>query len=64
MEDDLTPREQEVALLIARGHTNREIAEVLVISEWTVDTHVRHILTKLGQRSRAQVAAWVAERGY
>jgi non-specific serine/threonine protein kinase len=64
MEDDLTPREQEVALLIARGHTNREIAEVLVISEWTVDTHVRHILTKLGQRSRAQVAAWVAERGH
>jgi non-specific serine/threonine protein kinase len=64
VEDDLTPREQEVALLIARGHTNREIAEVLVISEWTVDTHVRHILTKLGQRSRAQVAAWVAERGF
>ena len=64
VEDDLTPREREVALLIARGHTNREIAEVLVISEWTVDTHVRHILTKLGQRSRAQVAAWVAERGF
>jgi non-specific serine/threonine protein kinase len=63
-EDDLAPREREVALLIARGHTNREIAEVLVISEWTVDTHVRHILTKLGQRSRAQIAAWVAERGF
>jgi non-specific serine/threonine protein kinase len=63
-EDDLTPREREVALLIAGGRTNREIADVLVISEWTVDTHVRHILTKLGQRSRAQIAAWVAERRY
>jgi non-specific serine/threonine protein kinase len=52
-----------VAALIARGHTNREIAEGLVITEWTVDSHVRHILTKLGQRSRAQIAAWAVERG-
>jgi non-specific serine/threonine protein kinase len=57
--DPLSPREREVAVLIAAGHTNREIGERLVISEWTVDTHVRHILTKLGLRSRAQVAAWV-----
>ena len=56
----LSPRELEVALLIAQGQTNRRIAEALVIAEWTVDTHVRHILTKLGFRSRAQVAAWVA----
>jgi non-specific serine/threonine protein kinase len=63
VEDDLTARERQVAVLIARGHTNRQIAELLVISEWTVDTHVRHILTKLGQRSRAQVAAWVAQHG-
>jgi non-specific serine/threonine protein kinase len=60
--DPLTRREQEVAVLIAEGHTNREIGERLVITEWTVDTHVRHILTKLGLRSRAQVAAWAVER--
>src|SRR3954454_4749229 len=59
----LGPRELEVTLLIAGGHTNRQMAEALVIAEWTVDTHVRHILNKLGFRSRAQVAAWAAERG-
>ena len=57
----LTAREQEVAVLMATGHTNRQIAEALVISQWTVDAHVRHILTKLGLRSRAQVAAWAVE---
>jgi DNA-binding CsgD family transcriptional regulator len=60
--DPLTRREREVVLLIAEGHTNREIGERLVISEWTVDTHVRHIQTKLELRSRALVAAWVVER--
>jgi non-specific serine/threonine protein kinase len=59
----LTAREREVAAWIARGLTNREIAEKLIISEWTADSHVRHILTKLGFRSRAQVAAWAIERG-
>jgi non-specific serine/threonine protein kinase len=53
----LSRREQEVAALIAQGNTNREIGQQLVITEWTVDTHVRHILTKLGLRSRSQVAA-------
>jgi non-specific serine/threonine protein kinase len=60
--EPLTRREQEVAVLIAEGFTNREIGQRLVITEWTVDTHVRHILTKLGLRSRAQVAAWAVER--
>ena len=60
----LSRREQEVAALIAGGLTNREIAERLIISEWTVDTHVRHILTKLEFRSRAQVAAWTIEQGH
>jgi DNA-binding CsgD family transcriptional regulator len=59
----LSRREREVAVLIAHGHTNREIADRLVITEWTADTHVRHILSKLGFRSRAQVAVWAAERG-
>jgi predicted ATPase/class 3 adenylate cyclase/DNA-binding CsgD family transcriptional regulator len=60
--DPLSRRERDVVLLIVEGHTNREIGEALVITEWTVDTHVRHILTKLGLRSRAQIAAWAMER--
>lgn len=59
----LSSREYEVASLIAQGRTNRQIAQQLVISEWTVDTHVRHILTKLEFRSRAQVAAWTMGQG-
>jgi non-specific serine/threonine protein kinase len=59
----LSRRELEVAMLIALGHTNRQIADALVITEWTTDTYVRHILTKLGLRSRAQVAAWVVDEG-
>jgi predicted ATPase/DNA-binding CsgD family transcriptional regulator len=61
--DPLSSRERQVAALIAQGHTNRQIAEQLVISEWTADSHVHHILTKLDFRSRAQVAAWATERG-
>jgi len=59
----LSPREREVALLIAQGRTNREIAEQLVIAERTADTHVTNILNKLGLNSRAQVAAWTVARG-
>ncbi len=59
----LTPREREVAVLIARGLTNREIGAALVIAEKTADAHVQHILNKLGFHSRAQVAAWAVERG-
>ncbi|MBV9602846.1 MAG: response regulator transcription factor [Chloroflexi bacterium] len=57
----LTPREQQVAALVARGLTDREIAEALIITEGTAGSHVGHILNKLGFRSRAQVAAWAAE---
>jgi predicted ATPase/class 3 adenylate cyclase/DNA-binding CsgD family transcriptional regulator len=59
----LTRREQEVAVLIARGQTNRQIAEALVITEGTAASHVVHILNKLGYGSRAQVAAWAVETG-
>ena len=59
----LTRREQEVAALIARGLTNRQIAEELFIAERTADTHVEHILAKLGLGSRSQVAAWVVKQG-
>jgi DNA-binding CsgD family transcriptional regulator len=56
----LTPRELEVARLVAAGLTNRQMAERLGIAERTAETHVDHILTKLDATSRAQVAAWVA----
>ncbi|WP_433463522.1 ATP-binding protein [Spirillospora sp. CA-128828] len=60
--DGLTPREREVAGLVAQGMSNRAIAQALVISPRTVDGHVEHILDKLGFTGRAQIAAWVAER--
>jgi predicted ATPase/DNA-binding CsgD family transcriptional regulator len=59
-EATLTPRELQVARLIAGGRSNKEIAAGLVISQRTAENHVEHILTKLGFTSRAQVAAWVA----
>ena len=59
-EAPLTPRELQVARLIAGGRSNKEIAAGLVISQRTAENHVEHILTKLGFTSRAQVAAWVA----
>jgi non-specific serine/threonine protein kinase len=59
----LTPREREVARLVARGLSNREIAAALVITRRTAETHVDHILTKLGLRTRAQIAAWAVEHG-
>ncbi|ABH00578.1 protein kinase/ transcriptional regulator, LuxR family (plasmid) [Rhodococcus jostii RHA1] len=57
----LTKREQQVADLVARGMTNKEIAAQLVISPRTAQGHVEHVLTKLGFSSRAQIAAWVVE---
>jgi DNA-binding CsgD family transcriptional regulator len=59
----LTAREREVAALIARGYTNRQIAEVLVVAEATAVRHVANILNKLGMGSRAQVAVWAVQRG-
>jgi DNA-binding NarL/FixJ family response regulator len=57
---DLTGRERDVARLLAAGQSNRAIADTLVISEGTVEVHVKHILSKLGMRSRSQVATWAA----
>ena len=59
--DPLTPREREVAALLARGLSDRQIAEVLVISAATAGVHVHRILAKLGLRSRWQVADWAIE---
>jgi DNA-binding NarL/FixJ family response regulator len=58
----LTDREREVVALIVRGCTNREIANELVIAEGTAVRHVANILSKLGLKSRAQVAVWAVER--
>jgi DNA-binding CsgD family transcriptional regulator len=60
--EKLTRREREVALLVARGLTNRQIASELSVSRNTANNHVARILRKLELRSRAQIAAWVTER--
>lgn len=59
----LTEREREVAMLIAQGRTNREIADTLVVSLRTIETHVSTILSKLGVASRSRIAAWAVEVG-
>lgn len=59
----LTPREREVAVLVAQGKSNRAIAAELVISERTTESHVTNILGKLGFTSRAQIAAWAVDIG-
>jgi predicted ATPase/DNA-binding SARP family transcriptional activator/DNA-binding CsgD family transcriptional regulator len=58
----LTPRQEEVAALVAKGLTNRQIASRLSISEHTVATHIAKILKRLGLNSRSRLSAWVAEQ--
>lgn len=58
----LSRREGAVAALIARGYTNREIAEALGIAESTAAHHVEHAMRRLGFHSRAELAAWIVER--
>jgi DNA-binding NarL/FixJ family response regulator len=60
-DDPLTSREREVATLVAKGYTNRRIAEELYLSERTVSTHVSRIFKKLKVRSREQVAVRVSD---
>jgi non-specific serine/threonine protein kinase len=60
--DGLTAREREVAAHIARGESNRDIAQALVISERTVETHVTNILNKLGFARRSQIRKWAIEK--
>ena len=59
----LSPREQEIARMVAEGHPNKTIAAVLEISSWTVCTHMRRIFAKLNVRSRAAMVARLLEVG-
>ncbi|MET8800833.1 LuxR C-terminal-related transcriptional regulator, partial [Nocardia sp. NPDC004568] len=58
----LTKRERQVAALVARGLSNRQIATELVVSPRTAQGHVENILAKLGFTSRAQIAAWIVDQ--
>jgi DNA-binding NarL/FixJ family response regulator len=58
----LSPREWQVARLVARGLTNQKIAAELVLTPGTVANHVAHILTKLDLQSRTQIAVWVIQQ--
>lgn len=59
--DLLSPREREIARMVAQGYTNKMIASVLDISLWTVSTHLRRIFAKLGVQTRAAMVALVIQ---
>lgn len=61
--DGLTAREREIAVRIAHGQSSREIADALVISTRTIETHIGNILSKLDYTARTQIAAWAAQKG-
>ena len=59
----LSPREREIARMVAKGYPNKVIARVLEISSWTVSTHLRRIFAKLGVSTRASMVAQLLEEG-
>ena len=62
--DGLTNREREILKLIAEGHTNQEIADLLVLSIATIQTHRAHIMSKLGLRSPTELIKYAIRRGF
>jgi DNA-binding NarL/FixJ family response regulator len=62
-EEELTPREQEIVKLAAEGNTNREIAEILELSEKTVENHRSNAMHKLGMRDRVELVRYAIRRG-
>jgi DNA-binding NarL/FixJ family response regulator len=63
-DDELTPREIEVLQRISGGNRNKEIADLLFISEETVKVHIKHIMDKLGAKDRTQAVAIGVRRGF
>ena len=61
--EQLSVREREVARLIAQGQSNRRIAEGLVLSVKTVESHIKNVSKKLQVRTRAEIAVWAARQG-
>lgn len=59
----LTEREREIAILIAQGNSNQMIADALIVTKRTVETHIGNIMFKLGSTSRTQIAVWAVEAG-
>ena len=62
-QDGLTPRELEILKLISAGNRNRDVAEILSITEDTVKAHVRHVLEKLGANDRTEAVVIALRRG-
>lgn len=61
--ENLTPREEEIFYILAKGHNNREIADMLTLSENTVRTHIANLLEKLNLRDRVQVMVFALKNG-
>ena len=61
--DQLTPRELDVVKLIAEAYTNKQIAEILSVSEKTVESHRANVLAKLGMRDRVELVRYAIRRG-
>lgn len=59
----LTEREREVVRLVAQGKSNREIADALVVTKRTIETHINNILYKLNLTTRTQIVVWAVEKG-
>jgi len=61
--ESLTEQERKVAVLVARGEQNQEIAQVLCVTEKTVEKHMTNVLSKLALRSRTEAALWIVRNG-